>query len=56
VDETRAAYAERFAAWRGEVARAALADGIRYAEVHDDALPEVLVRRIVRPARHEAAG
>ena len=54
VEETRAAYAERFAAWRAEVARAALADGIRYVEVHDDAASDVLVRRIVRVAGDEA--
>ena len=46
VDGTRDAYRETFDRWRAEVARRALADGIAYAEVLDDALPEVLVRRI----------
>ena len=49
VVSTRAGYRESFAAWRAEVSRRALADGIAYHEVHDDALPEVLVRRIVVP-------
>ncbi|MCL4214432.1 MAG: DUF58 domain-containing protein [Gemmatimonadales bacterium] len=53
VEETRDEYRQRFAAWRAKLARAALADGIRYIEVRDDALPETLVRRIVSTAVHE---
>jgi uncharacterized protein (DUF58 family) len=54
VDGTRAAYLERFAAFRAAVAQRMRADGIFHHEVVDDAAPEVLVRGIVRVPQPEA--
>lgn len=55
VEGARDAYRARFDAFRAEVARAMQAEGIAYHEVVDDAVPEVLVRRIVRVPGAEAA-
>jgi uncharacterized protein (DUF58 family) len=54
VEGTRAAYLERFAAFRAEVAQQMRADGIHHHEVVDDAAPEVLVRSIVRVPQMDA--
>jgi uncharacterized protein (DUF58 family) len=59
---TREAYLERFDEFRARVAREMRADGVAYHEVVDDAMPEVVMRRIVAPgpgaagARAAAAG
>jgi hypothetical protein len=50
---TRDEYQERFAVFRGEVARSMRADGVQVFEVIDDAPVDVLVRRIARPAGSE---
>lgn len=55
VAATRAAYVERFEAFRTELARSMRADGVVVQEVIDDTPPEIAVRRVVRPAGGEAA-
>lgn len=55
VAATRAAYVERFEAFRTELARSMRADGVVVQEVIDDTPPEIAVRRVVRPAGSEAA-
>ena len=51
-DDGRAAYAERFAAWRALVARRWLDDGVAYTEARDDESAERVVRRVVAASRH----
>lgn len=55
VEGTREDYRARFDAFRADVARAMRAEGVTYHEVTDDAVPEVLVRRIVRLPGGEGA-
>ena len=45
--DTREAYREAFAVWRGEVARTWRDDGVAYHEIVDDEPADVLVRRVV---------